>query len=87
MSIANYEYKREQARTARWQAADLRDLNGVSRCGLDIRINYGTRDVPQHIALRIADQFPIWADEYEAVAARLEAEMESMLSPEMRKES
>ena len=86
-NLTTYEYKREQARTAQRQAADLRDLNGVSRCGLDIQINYGTRYVPRHIALRIADQFPIWADEYEAIAKRLEAEMESMLSPEPRKET
>jgi len=87
MSMAAYEYKREQARTARRQAAELRELNNISRCGLDIRINYGTRYVPTHIALRISDQFPIWADEYDAIAARLEAEMESMLTPQTTKEA
>jgi hypothetical protein len=85
--ISAYENKREQARTARYQAKDLRELNTISRCGLDIRINYGTKHVPHHIALRISDQFPIWADEYEAIADRLEAEMQSMFSPEPREES
>jgi len=80
MSTANYEYKRKQAETARYEAADLRELNTISRCGLDIRINYGTKYVPHHIALRISDQFPIWADEYEALADRLESEMESMFT-------
>ena len=80
MSIRAYEYKREQARTARYEAKELRELNTISRCGLSIQINYGTKYVPRHIALRISDQFPIWADEYEALADRLEAEMESMLT-------
>lgn len=80
MSVANYEYKREQAKTARYEAAELRDLNSVARCGLDLQMNYGTKYVPRHIVMRIADQFPIWAAEYEALADRLEAEMEAMLA-------
>jgi len=87
MSQSSYEYKREQARVARREANDLRDLHAVSKCGLDIQINYGTKYVPRHISLRISDQFPIWADEYEALANRLEAEMESMFLPSERKES
>lgn len=87
MSRSAYEYKREQASTARAQANDLRDLHLTAKCGLDIHINYGTRYVPQHIAMRVADQFPIWADEYEATAERLEAEMEAMLAPASREES
>ena len=75
-----YEYKREQARTARREAAELRELNKISRCGLDIQINYGTKYVPHHIALRISDQFPIWATEYEQYADRLEEEMQAMFS-------
>jgi hypothetical protein len=78
MSARDYEHKREQARTARQEARDLRELHSISRCGLDIQINYGHKYVPRHIALRISDQFPIWADEYEATADRLEAEMEGM---------
>jgi len=87
VSAAHYEYKRQQAETARRQAEQLRELNTISRCGLDIRINYGSKYVPHHIALRISDQFPIWADEYEATAAQLEAEMESMFSAPTSKES
>lgn len=79
MTVREYESKREQARTARREASELRELHLISNCGLDIRINYGTKYVPRHIALRISDQFPIWADEYDAIAARLEAEMEAML--------
>ena len=87
MGLNIYEHKREQARTARSEARELRELHKISKCGLDIQINYGTKYVPRHIALRISDQFPIWADEYDAVADRLEAEMESMFSPDQRKES
>lgn len=79
MTIAEYEYKREQARIARREAAELRALHLTSKCGLNIRINYGTKNVPTHIALRISDQFPIWAAEYEALAEQLEADMASML--------
>lgn len=80
MTIKEYEYKREQARTARQEAAELRELHLIAKCGLDLRLNYGTKHVPRHIEMRVADQFPIWADEYEDVAARLEAEMEAMLT-------
>jgi hypothetical protein len=79
MTIAAYEYKREQAQIARREAEELRDLHMSAKCGLDLRMNYGTRDVPRHIVLRIADQFPIWAAEYDALADRLEAEMAAML--------
>jgi hypothetical protein len=79
MTIQAYEYKREQARTARREAAELRELHSVAKCGLDLKLNYGTQYVPRHIELRVADQFPIWAAEYEAVADRLEAEMAAML--------
>ena len=82
MSLNEYEYKREQAKTARYQASELRELNSISRCGLDIRINYGTKYVPHHIALRISDQFPIWAAEYEALADRIEADMAAMFAAE-----
>lgn len=81
MTVQQYEYKREQARTAREQAKELRELHLISKCGLDIKINYGTKYVPRHIALRISDQFPIWADEYDAVADRLESEMSEMMKP------
>lgn len=80
MSATTYEYKRKQALTARREAAELRELHLTSRCGLDIQINYGTKYVPRHIALRISDQFPLWADEYDAIASQLEADMESMFS-------
>ena len=30
--------------------------------------------------MRVADQFPIWADEYDATAERIEAEMDAMLA-------
>lgn len=79
MTIEAYEYKREQARTARREAKELRELHKIAHCGLDLRLNYGTRYVPRHIEMRVADQFPIWADEYEAVAEQLEAEMAAML--------
>lgn len=81
-TVRAFEYKQQQAREARRQASDLRGLHKTAKCGLDIRINYGTRSVPKHIAMRIADQFPIWADEYDAVADRLEREMQQMLVPE-----
>lgn len=80
MSVQQYEYKREQAKTARREAAELRELHKIAKCGLDLRLNYGTKYVPRHIEMRVADQFPIWADEYEAVADRLEAEMQAMLA-------
>jgi hypothetical protein len=80
MSARQYEYKREQAKIARRQAEELRKLHTIANCGLDIRINYGTKYVPQHIAMRIADQFPIWADEYDTVADRLESEMAAMFA-------
>lgn len=80
MSKRIYEYKQEQAKLARSQAKDLRKMHEIASCGLNIKINYGTYYVPQHIAMRIADQFPIWAAEYDAVADQLEAEMESMFS-------
>ena len=78
-SVRAFEYKQEQARVARQEASELRELHFIANCGLDIRINYGTKYVPQHIAMRIADQFPIWADEYEALAARLDRDMQQML--------
>ena len=77
---SRYEYKREQARIARDQAKDLRNLHRIAKCGLDLRISYGTKYVPRHIELRIADQFPIWADEYDAVAEKIEKEMDAMFS-------
>ena len=79
MTIAAYEYKRKQAKIARRQAHELREMHGIANCGLDIRINYGTFNVPQHIAMRIADQFPIWAAEYEDLADRIEGDMSRML--------
>jgi len=82
MSIANYEYKREQARTARHEAADLRDLHLSASCGLELRMNYGTRHVADHIARRIADSYTIWAAEYDCIADRLESEMAAMLTKE-----
>jgi hypothetical protein len=79
MSIRNYEYKREQALTARREAEELTDLHLTATCGLDLRMNYGTRNVPAHIARRIANSYPIWAAEYLAIAERLENEMEAMI--------
>lgn len=80
MTIEAYEYKREQALTARREAAELRELHKIAKCGLDLHLNYGTKYVPRHIEMRIADQFPIWADEYERVAVRLKEEMAAMLT-------
>lgn len=92
MSIQQYEYKREQAQRARREAAALRDLHGIATCGLDMKyrhhhehdgdqyINHGTYTVPTRIALRVADQYPIWAAEYDAIADALEAEMAAMLA-------
>jgi len=80
MSTQRFEYKQEQAREARFQAAELRDLHLTATCGLDMKIQFGSRSVPRHIAMRVADQFPIWAAEYDAVADRLEAEMEAMFA-------
>lgn len=80
MSIRDYEYKQEQARQARQEARELREMHKIANCGLAMRIQYGTYDVPKHVAMRVADQFPIWADEYEAVASQIESEMEAMFS-------
>lgn len=80
MTIRTYEAKREQARIARREAAELREAHKIAKCGLDLRLNYGTYRVSRHIEMRMADQFVIWADEYDAIADRLEAEMEAMLA-------
>lgn len=80
MSISAYEDKQQQARLARRQASELREMHKIANCGLEMRIQYGTYDVPKHISMRVADQFPIWADEYEAIAARIEAEMTAMFA-------
>lgn len=80
MCKREYEHKREQVRKARQEARDLREMHKIANCGLDMKIQYGTYNVPRHVAMRVADQFPIWADEYDAVADRLEAEMEAMFA-------
>lgn len=80
MGAREYDSKREQANEAHRQARELRELHLISNCGLDIRINYGNKYVPRHIALRISDQFPIWADEYDAAADRLEEQMAGMFA-------
>lgn len=80
MSAREYEYKQQQAKLARRQASELRKMHKIANCGLDMRIQYGTYNVPPHISMRVADQFPIWAAEYEATAERIEAEMEAMFA-------
>ncbi|WP_217182667.1 hypothetical protein [Streptomyces sp. AC495_CC817] len=81
MSAREYEQKQDQARLARRQASELREIHRIANCGLDMKIQYGTYNVPRHIAMRVADQFPIWADEYDDVADRIESEMEAMFAP------
>jgi hypothetical protein len=80
MNATEYETKRERALIARHEAAELRELHAISQYSLDRRLSYGTKHVPRHIALRIADQFPIWAAEYDAAADQIEADMESMFT-------
>ena len=92
MTIEAYERKREQARQARQEATELRELYEIATCGLGMRyrhnhdhterqvINHGIYEVPTRIALRVADQYPIWAAEYDAIAEQIEAEMSAMLA-------
>lgn len=83
MSIADYEYRRVQAREARNQANYLRDLYRIATCGLPMQytgIHYGNRQVETHTAARVADMYLIWAAENDATAERIEAEMEAMLA-------
>lgn len=81
MSILDsFDRDRQRAREARRQARELRDLHAISKCGIDLRLNYGTKHVPQHIAMRIADQFPIWADEYDAIADQIEHDLEAKIT-------
>lgn len=79
--IEQYEYLREQARIARREAGELRELHKIATCGLDQRYGYGNHRVPHHIARRVADSYPIWADEYDAIATNLEHQMAEMLTP------
>ena len=43
-------------------------------------VNFGTYTVPKHIALRLADQYLIWAAEYDAIADQIEAELATALT-------
>ena len=91
-AVAAFEAKQEKARRARSEAAELRRLHGIATCGLDMRyrhehhhtgptyINHGTYTVPDRIALRVADQYPIWAAEYDAIADRIDAELAAALA-------
>ncbi|WP_454151907.1 hypothetical protein [Microbacterium lacticum] len=38
-------------------------------------INYGTHRVSTSTALRVADQYLVWAAEYDAIAEKIEAEL------------
>lgn len=77
-AVRNLELAQERARDARREAEYLRDLYGTATCGLPMK--YGTRTVPKHIGMRVAAQFPIWADEYDAIADKIDADIEARLS-------
>jgi hypothetical protein len=87
---SEYEQLRERATEARQQAESLRDLREIATCGLHMeyqhwhnhdrenRVNYGTYRVPAHIALRVADQYLVWAHEYDEIARAIEGQMEAL---------
>ncbi len=82
MTIHAYEHQRERARAARDEAAYLRELHGIATCGLPARISgyhYGTSEVKPSIAMRMADMYLVWADEYDDLADQIEAAMAGML--------
>lgn len=89
-----YEDLRGRAQEARRQAAQLREMNKIATCGLTMEyqhqhvherenyVNYGTYRVPSHFALRVADTYIVWAEEYETEAARIEEQIAAMLRGE-----
>lgn len=82
-----FDRERKRARDAREESRRLRELRDIATCGLDMKyahhhrhesenwINYGTYRVPTSIALRVADQYLVWATEYDAIAEKIEAEL------------
>lgn len=83
-TLRHFESQQERAREARYEARALRDLHGTATCGLPMEWNsyrYGTRQVPTHVAARIADQYLVWADEYDAIAEAIERSLERALTP------
>ncbi|WP_144834083.1 hypothetical protein [Microbacterium sp. BH-3-3-3] len=93
-AFQKYEEARGRAQEARRQAAQLREMYGIATCGLAMKyqhrhahdgenyVNYGTFTVPTHFALRVADSYLVWAEEYETEAARIEESLAAMLRGE-----
>lgn len=82
-ALVKFERDQQRARDARRQAAYLRDLHGTATCGLPMQftgIHYGNRQVWQSVAMRVADMYLVWADEYEAIAGEIERSLESSLA-------
>ena len=84
--LTAFDRARARAKEARREANDLRDLALTARCGLELKmtIKYGTYQVPQHIVMRIRDQFEPWAAEYDAIADQIEADLAARLAPATR---
>ena len=82
MTIHTYELQRGRARAARAEAAYLRELHDIATCGLPAKFtgyHYGTAQVRQSVAMRMADMYLLWAAEWDEVADRIENEMAQML--------
>lgn len=74
-NLRELNYDQGRARAARTEAAELRDLYATATCGLEMQyrgVHYGTCGVPQHISVRVAEQYLVWADEYDAIADGIE---------------
>lgn len=82
--MKTFEMQQDRARAARREAAQLRRLHEIATCGLPMKIagyHYGNAQVAPHIALRIADQYLVWAVEYDAIAEQIEAWLVASLTP------
>lgn len=82
-AIRSFEYDQRRARDARSEARQLRDLYQTATCGLRMQhngIHYGTREVPSYISRRVVDCYLLWADEYDAIADEIEADLASRLA-------
>ena len=82
-TLALLDAARERARAARRQAEYLRELHGIATCGLPMKFtgyHYGNHEVEQAVAMRVADLYPVWAAEYDAIAASIEAQIEEVVA-------
>ena len=92
-ATSEYEHLRGRLRAARDEASAYRNANRIATCGLAMEyghdhdhrgnqnwVNHGTYRVPHHIALRVADQYLVWATEYDVIADQIKQEMDAMFA-------